>query len=660
MASQPSSGGFSLFPNPNYRHASPRPRTATPSNGGARATTPQSTAPPRDLWPESSPPRQHRTPERKPSARRGRQPQIQGIGISQGGASSTDPWIGSSAAAQVQRPAAVVEAPPRCDTAFSEAQTLVRSNSNRSCTSAGHKNGAQGPSSSGGEPQALRSIFPTYNHDLPPDRQEYFPTQASPTHIPMAVISRPLYSPEPEIHHTQQPQHPQLASPSPQLHAQQFHRPIQPDMHMPQQPAPAAVQASSPPPIPTPVARWPPRPAEPPSTPHVSSTEELRSLWKVVSGWKATASEGRLFCLKMTAERDTPIYTLSSTTQPFYNLRIDPTSASAYVTLSRHDPSKVYKAPAEPISTASDPGSPGGSMPPASVVGTGKDGKHWQSALTTTLEETSRRHAPNDGLVALLYPQAAARVALERPDDVATIMTAERECARLVWDDDTGNHYLVHPALAMPFCVTIDRNTAWSRTEYTLEHLESPQHIARLTRDGTGNGWLELDTGIASKVDSVYIVEVAVAALMLVAHGDTQFTRSEVFEAPPVHMIFAAPPPSCGSGSGEAGSGKKNKKRDRKSSRATAKKSGGGSSSSSSTPKTKLDQFELDIESQTSDLAKLDVVKDKDKKLPSLARLVIKLITVTFKCFIWVLTAMFKALTGCISMSARCLTSEKL
>lgn len=419
---------------------------------------------------------------------------------------------------------------------------------------------------------------------------------------------------------------------------------------------PAVVPALSPTPASAPAARWPPRPSEPPRTPQVSTTDELRALWKVVSGWKAPASEGRVYCLKMTAERDTPIYTLSSTSQPFYNLRIDPTSASAYVTLSRHDPAKIYKPPAEPTSAITDPGSPSNSMPPASVVGTGKDGKHWHTALSTTLEEVSRRHAPNDGLVALIYPQAAARVALERPDDTATIRTAERECARLVWDDDTGNHYLVHPALAMPFCITIERNTAWSRTEYTLEHLESPQHIARLTRDGTGNGWLEVDTGIASKIDSVYISEVAVATLMLVAHCDSQFTRSEVFEAPPVHMIFAAPPTNCGSGGSVNGS---KKKRDRKSSWAATKKSSGGGGGGS-TPKTKLDQFELDLESQTSDLAKLDVVKDKDKKLPTVARGIIKLITVTFKCFVWVLTAIFKALTGCISISARCLTSEKL
>ncbi|KLU88037.1 hypothetical protein MAPG_07024 [Magnaporthiopsis poae ATCC 64411] len=315
-------------------------------------------------------------------------------------------------------------------------------------------------------------------------------------------------------------------------------------------------------------------------------------------------------------------------------------------------------------------GSPVHTQQPASVVGTGRrDGKHWHEALSTTLEEQARRHAPHDGLVALLYPTAAARVALERPDDVATIATAERECARLVWDDDTGNHYLVHPALAMPFCVTVDRNAAWSRTEYTLEHLESPRHVARLTREssGTGNGWLEIDTAIAGKIESAYLVEVAVAALMLVAHGDTQFVRNEVLHPAPAMMIFSPPP---GSESAGGGGGKNKDKKNKKKKSGFFGSSGDGRDSRSSggskksakkgrQPRTRMDEFELDIESQTSDLKRLDV-GDKDKKLPALVRGVLGLLRITFKCFIWVLTACFKALTGCISISARCLTSKKL
>ncbi|KAL8393560.1 hypothetical protein RB595_003342 [Gaeumannomyces hyphopodioides] len=754
MSAQPTTGGFSLFPSPNAsagpssRHATPRPRTATPL-GSSRERQPSSAvdAPSPSA---ASPPRtaRHGGVERKRSVKEGKQREQTHASTNSGsssGSGATGAAAGGPAMTRgtplpplrtvwsedvqfeiVQRPApvAVVESapPPRCETAFSEAQTLVRSNSNRSRGSAtGAKAGPTHEQDGGSrhqlqQQQSLRSIFPVYNHALPPDRQEYYPTtQAGPAQIPRNAINRPLYSPPMEATSppAQQQQHQRPPSPqSYQYHAQpapygadqriqyqqqqqqqQYEQSQQQQIqyqHQQQQqqyqsqPAPSAMGASPPGPS---VARWPPpRGGQAPVAPPVSSTEELRGLWKVVSGWRATGAEGRVYCLKMTAERDTPIYTLSSASQPFYNLRIDPTSASAYVTLSRHDPAKAYRAPLapsdaplapSPTDLASPPGllsagSPSGSSPtqplqPASVVGTGrKDGKHWHEALSTTLEEQARRHAPHDGLVALLYPTAAARVALERPDDSATIATAERECARLVWDDDTGNHYLVHPALAMPFCVTVDRNAAWSRTEYTLEHLESPRHVARLTRDGSGNGWLELDTAIAGKVESAYLVEVAVAALMLVAHGDAQFVRNEVLHPAPAMMIFSPPPGSESGGGGGGGKNKKNKKKglfgggDGRDSRASggskksAKKNG-----SKSSPRSRMDEFELDLESQTSDLKRLDV-GDKDKKLPGLVRGILGLLRITFKCFIWVLTACFKTLTGCISVLARCLTSKKL
>ncbi|EON98352.1 putative acetylserotonin methytransferase-like protein [Phaeoacremonium minimum UCRPA7] len=370
--------------------------------------------------------------------------------------------------------------------------------------------------------------------------------------------------------------------------------------------------------------------------PPTSTTEELRGFWKVANGWKAPSSEGRVYCLKMTSEKDAPIYTLSSATQSFYSLRLDPTSASAYVTMSRHDPNKPFKGPANPAPSSSS----------ASVSGKTDSSKGWQECLNTTLEEESRKHPPNDGLVALLYPQAAAKMALERPDDPTAVMTAERECARLVWDEDTSNHYVVHPALAMPFCVTVERNPAWSRTEYTLEHIESPQHVARLTRDGTGTGWLEVDTSIAAKIDAVYLVDVAVAALMLVAHGDHQFTNVEVFEPPP--MVFGAPPGSVTS------------KHDKRSSKMSARSERKEKKAASKRSKSRMEEFELDLESQHSDLAKLDV-KDKDMdKLPGVARIIIKTLSVTFKCFIWAATLLFKALTWMIAGAARCLTSDKL
>jgi hypothetical protein len=385
--------------------------------------------------------------------------------------------------------------------------------------------------------------------------------------------------------------------------------------------------------------RWPPRAHEQPAIPDTSTTEEVRSLWKVTNGWKANGNEGRVFCLKMSAEKDFPSYTLSSSSQPFYNLRVDPTSASAHISLSRHDPGRPCKNQLPPAPNSGSSGNSTSSKDKA-------DNKSWQEVLNTTLEEDSRRFTPDDGLVALLYPSGAAKAAVERPDDPNTVEMAERECARLVWDVDSSNYYLVHPALALPFCITVERSPAWSRTEYTLEHLESPQHLARLTKDGTGTGWLEVDTAIAAKIDAVYLVDVAVAALVLVAHKDSEGASMEFFEPPPMIQEGGGNSRRFSRMSKASKTSKVSRREDQRRQKTPSRK------------RTRLEEFELDIESQTSELNKMEM-KDKDK-LPGTARGLIKLLTVTFKCFIWILTIGFKALTGCITLLAKCATSDKL
>lgn len=339
---------------------------------------------------------------------------------------------------------------------------------------------------------------------------------------------------------------------------------------------------------------------------------------------------------KVSCERDAPVYTLASKSQqPFYRLKLDPTSTSAYVRMARFDPTKVYKPPVPP----KDGGASGSTDSVNMSASKETAAKGWQEVLATTLEGSERRHAPNDGLVAMLFPSVAAKVAMDTEyTNPAANATAERECARLVWDDDSGSHFLVHPALAMPFCVTVERNPTWSRTEYTLEHIESPQHLARLTKDGTGTGWLEIDTGIASKIDSVYLADVAVTALMLVAHADGEFNRVEVFEPPP-------------------GSGR-NSRQERSSSRISRLSSRIGTGEKKKIGKSRLEEFEIDLESQASDLKKHSS-KDKDG-VPSCARMIITVLGALFKCFIWCATIAFRALTGLIGLFAKCITSEKL
>ncbi|KAI5459196.1 hypothetical protein BGZ63DRAFT_406503 [Mariannaea sp. PMI_226] len=610
--STPTPGGFSLFPSPNaskpppvLRNGTPRPRR---SESISRATetavvSPESSQPPAAAL--VSPP--SRNGNHSANGRHTPQPQTQPQARTFSPVHFDPPPPAAAASSSrspqdelVQQPRPTAEVPGRTETAFSQANTLVRSPSVRSRSSIAklplYDDTQPMPSD---QPVQVQSIFPTYNPDVPLNQQHYAPTQMSPTHIPRAVISRQTY------YEGRTAQSPPYLSP---LRS------------------------------PNGASKWPSgQPQEAPIVPQTSTNEQLKNLWKVANGWPASQSEGRVYCMKLTQEKDAPVYTLSSASQPFYNLRLDPTSASAYVTLTRHDPTKAYKQPSNKGPTSS-----AGSIindivhrnsnASSSSSSSGKSGdKNWHEALATTLEEESRRHPPNDGLVALLMPTPAAKVAIEKAHDPASVMMAERECARLVWDADTANHFLVHPALATPFCVTIERSPAWSRVEYTLEHNESPQHIAKLTRDGTGGGWLELDTGIASKIESYYIVDVVVTALLLVAAADEK-------NVPAVAETFEPPPPLLLSAREERRLSKNSKREEKK--------------------RRKMESFELDIESQNESLGKNKSKADGDEKLPFLIRVVVKLCKGLFKLFIWVLTIAFKCLGGVGKLLYRCVGSK--
>lgn len=454
--------------------------------------------------------------------------------------------------------------------------------------------------------------------------------------------------------------------------------------------------------------RWPvTRSHEPPVIPTVNTTEELRGLWKAANGWRATQLEGRKYCLKMASDAYAPVYTLSSSSnQPFYCLRVDPTSASALVSLSRYDPNKTFKgdkstsaavgisaasavassasstssASSSPIPSARassstpsprpssvfsrNPDGSGGALGGASSKSTKTkkhDAKHWQEVISTTLEAATRKQPPNDGLVAQLWPLTAARLVSDRATtDAATVAAAENECGRLVWDSDSGNHYLVHAALAMPFCITVERNAAYSRTEYTLEHIESPNHLGRLTRDGTGQGWLEIDTAIASHVEAVYLIDVAIAALVLVAHADEQFTRVETFEPPPSLLRGA------GGGAGVGGSQRsslaeslssvlrRNTSDEKNGNKDDKKKRKKREKDLVKGIKTRVEQFELDVEAQVN-----ADMKAKNEKMPGCTRGLIAVLKFAFKAIIWCATLVFKVFMLLIKGCGKCRISRR-
>ncbi|RFU26641.1 hypothetical protein B7463_g9697, partial [Scytalidium lignicola] len=446
---------------------------------------------------------------------------------------------------------------PRSQTSLSEAPTLARSNSN-SPDVRDARNTVQG-SPSRDEP-IIRSIFPRYNPDLPLEHQQYYPTEASPTHIPKTIISKSPYTPSISGRSSAGLQSPLSVGQSPgRFPASLYDETI----------------------------------LEP------SSTDELKEFWKVACGWKVSPSEGRKFCLKMTSAADAPVHTLSSATQPLYTLRLDPTSTSAQMAMLRHDPNKAMK---ESSSLKTNQGI---------------------DVISTTLEETARRFPPNDGLVALLYPKAAANVVLDlankpsRGDEAQVITAAERECGRLVWDEDSKSYYLVHPATSNPFVVTINSSPAWSRVEYVLEHPELPHNLVRLVRDGAGSGFLDIDTAVAARIDCFYIVDVAICAILLVALSEEKSQNLERFDAPPSITVLSP----------ALMKGKKN---------------------------TKIEEMDIDIESQNSLKDKKEKNKDKDK-VPGCLGLIWMLV----KCMFWMAAMFFKAIAYTIIGISKCFTRSK-
>ncbi|KAF4954428.1 hypothetical protein FGADI_5294 [Fusarium gaditjirri] len=594
--STPTPGGFSLFPSPNSSKPPPVSRNQTPKprrseSRERRAPTPSDKRAPTPSDHRAATP-QAMSPEPRPaSPRNGRQtPQNRSHTPIEFEPVQSEP----PKPVKVQRPRPTVQIPGRSDTGFAQGNTIVRSSSDRSRSSI-----AKPPLGGETTAQPLRSIFPAYNPEVPLGQQNYVPTEIQPTQMPRAVISRQTYH---EIPAGSVPRNPVR---SPVI-------------------SPMSVQSAQ--------SSWPHRHTqqEPPLIPKVSSNEQLKNYWKVANGWQASPSEGRVYCMKLAQEKDAPVYSLSSASQPFYNLRIDPTSASAYVTLTRHDPNKPYKAPKPEASSSASSIISGVVGHNSNSSGTKvTDTKHWQEALTTTLEEESRRHPPNDGLVALLMPTPATKMAIERAQDPQSVMLAERECARLVWDEDSSHHFLVHPSLATPFCVTIERSPSWSRVEYTLEHNESPQHLAKLTRDGTGGGWLEIDTGIAAKIESYFIVDVAVTALLLVASADEKnMPAMEVFEPPPPLILTA-----------------KQEKRLSKIGKRDERK------------KRHMESFEIDVESQNESLGK-SKPREKEDKLPFLIRVIVKIVKGLFACFIWILTISFKCVGFAFKGCYKCVGSK--
>ncbi len=220
-----------------------------------------------------------------------------------------------------------------------------------------------------------------------------------------------------------------------------------------------------------------------------------------------------------------------------------------------------------------------------------------------------------------------------RSDAEQVLAAAERECGRLVWDEDSQKYYLVHPALSTPFVCSITSSPAWSRVEYVFEHSQLPRNLVRLVRDGAGSGFLEIDTAVASRIDCFYVVDVAICALMLVAIADEKTKNVERFDAPPSIAPMSPMSPKLGSS-------KKSKKTDKKADKKAEKKS------------VKMEEFEMDLESQNSVSLKTYKQKEKDEEVPGFWGLIWMLT----KCFFWMIGLIFKGMWKCMVLVAKGLT----
>ncbi len=126
-----------------------------------------------------------------------------------------------------------------------------------------------------------------------------------------------------------------------------------------------------------------------------------------------------------------------------------------------------------------------------------------------------------------------------------------------------------------------------------------------------------------------------------------------VFEPPPV--VFGGPNGSVYSGRSSWSTGRRGREsrasrreeKERKRERKEKKKKGG--------KKGRMEQFEMDLESQSSDLGK----GEKDK-VPGLLRVLVGLVTGVLKCAVWFVTLGLKVVMAILSGLARCCGLGKL
>ncbi|KAI9844017.1 MAG: hypothetical protein M1837_005952 [Sclerophora amabilis] len=372
---------------------------------------------------------------------------------------------------------------------FSDGSTLVRSNSNASSA------------------VPMRSIFPRYDPSLPLSRQLYRPTQTSPSHIPREIISKQPYSPS--VYSAQSPGNT-----------------VSPGRGYPVGPATAPCTITT---FPSGILGKP--------EPQFSTREELADLWDAANG-QSTSEKGRTFALKMI--RDGTIDSTSggfvpsskesfrfggTEDQVFYDFQTlqanDFDAPHSECNLCRHDPIKRAVIP----------------------------------VMNFSLQPESRRGPKEDGLVALILPKLAAMMALDKAtseagtlhspkaeseayaNEAARIAEARESC-KLFWDFDSQRYYLHHPSLkngaGQRFTVVIDGTAGFDvpGARGTIRLLESDSQETLVSLE-FGTATLLINTVATSRVESLYIVDVVVSAILSVAVVEGRKFRKNRFSCPP-------------------------------------------------------------------------------------------------------------------------------
>ena len=148
-----------------------------------------------------------------------------------------------------------------------------------------------------------------------------------------------------------------------------------------------------------------------------------------------------------------------------------------------------------------------------------------------TLQPPSRQLPPCDGLIAEIYPKTAALMALEDAKSIASEAEAanfirkasEKETCRLLWNHEKQKYHLYHPSLngskGQSFVIHFEGGTAGfdvgdAKGTIRLVNVASGENLAALE---FGTATLLVNTSATAKLESLYIVDVAVTAILLVA-----------------------------------------------------------------------------------------------------------------------------------------------